>query len=666
VSDLHAPSSGSPYKGLASYEEADAPSFFGRDADAELVVANVLASPLTLLFGGSGVGKSSLLHAGVAPRLRAQADIVPVLFSEWHGDAAAALAARLRSACGLDSGGPGDTLAATIESCANHEGVDLVVILDQFEEYFVYQPDGGDRLSLEFPPAVAHAGLPVSFMLAIREDALARLERFKGRVPGLFDTYLRLDRLGRDAAREAIVAPLARHAALHPDEAVVAEPALVDEVLDEVEVGRVAFGSAGAGVLVVGGERSIELPYLQLVLTRLWDEERRAGSRVLRLETLERLGGADRIVRTHLDRALDALGASEQQVAADTFRYLVTPSGTKIAHRVDDLAEYAGQPSEAVAVVLAQLAAGDTRVVRPVGDDGYEIYHDVLAPAVLDWRARYLHARELAALSITHRWLRALNPLIVAFAFAVAGLLLFLAPRGVQSLSEDGPSPLHRLGTLTIGAAVVATIALAGIRPAVNWAASFVVALASQEAWGAVSVVVVEASRDAGYVPGRHKYILAAGVTMALAAGVAAFALRRRSTLRRPIHPSRASVLLACAGAALTFVPLLFSPLTMNANGADEGLYYDNPWYRLDPIGIAFAGAVGVLLLLRAEPRIATGWLAGTATNALLYAAGMAVFASSTFRGYGNNLHHAALAWFATAALFAAAAVLVRVRRDLR
>ena len=153
----------------------------------------------------------------------------------------------------------------------------------------------------------------------------------------------------------------------------------------------------GAGAASGPGLRPIEAPYLQLVLTRLWDEERRAGSRQLRLETLERLGGAERIVRTHLDDALDALSADEQELAASVFRYLVTPSGTKIAHRVDDLAEYAGAPPAAVASVLGKLAAGGTRVVRPAGEDAYEIYHDVLAGAVLDWRARYLHARELAA-----------------------------------------------------------------------------------------------------------------------------------------------------------------------------------------------------------------------------------------------------------------------------
>ena len=59
-----------PYKGLEYYAEADAPFFFGREGEEEIVVANLLAARLTLLYGPSGVGKSSLLRAGVARRLR--------------------------------------------------------------------------------------------------------------------------------------------------------------------------------------------------------------------------------------------------------------------------------------------------------------------------------------------------------------------------------------------------------------------------------------------------------------------------------------------------------------------------------------------------------------------------------------------------------------------
>ena len=48
----------------------DAPFFFGREAEQEIIIANLMASRLTLLYGASGVGKSSVLHAGVVHHLR--------------------------------------------------------------------------------------------------------------------------------------------------------------------------------------------------------------------------------------------------------------------------------------------------------------------------------------------------------------------------------------------------------------------------------------------------------------------------------------------------------------------------------------------------------------------------------------------------------------------
>ena len=115
----------------------------------------MLASRLTLLFGESGVGKSSLLHAGAAPRLRAVGDLVPVIFSDWRGDAAASLASALRRACGLDGDLVDEDLAATIAACAEVSGDDLVIVLDQFEEYFIYHPDEdggtGSRASSHAP-----------------------------------------------------------------------------------------------------------------------------------------------------------------------------------------------------------------------------------------------------------------------------------------------------------------------------------------------------------------------------------------------------------------------------------------------------------------------------------------------------------------------------------
>ena len=58
----------SPYKGLAAFEDSDLDAllFFGREREQEIIAANLLAYRLTVLYGASGVGKSSVLRAGVA------------------------------------------------------------------------------------------------------------------------------------------------------------------------------------------------------------------------------------------------------------------------------------------------------------------------------------------------------------------------------------------------------------------------------------------------------------------------------------------------------------------------------------------------------------------------------------------------------------------------
>ncbi len=82
----------------------------------------------------------------------------------------------------------------------------MLVILDQFEEYFLYHEneDGDGTFAVEFPRAVNRPDLRASFLISIREDALAKLDRFKGRIPNLFDNYLRIEHLDRAAARAAI------------------------------------------------------------------------------------------------------------------------------------------------------------------------------------------------------------------------------------------------------------------------------------------------------------------------------------------------------------------------------------------------------------------------------------------------------------------------------
>ncbi len=432
----------SPYKGLVPFEdsELDALLFFGRERESEIIGANVLAARLTVLYGPSGVGKTSVLQAGVAHRLRRQAqanieerghpEFVIVVFDGWSGDPVAQLRAAVRDelsdlfGSALLDEQEGERLADTLERWTNALACDLLLVLDQAEEYFLYHAEEAG-LAEELPELVTRPGLRVRVLLSLRDDALAKLDRFKGRIPNLFGNYLRLDHLDRRAARAAIEGPVERYNELAPESQVELEPALVDAVLAETVAGKVDLGEIGGGLGPGETDESrVEAPYLQLVMERVWDEERGEGSNRLRATTLERLGGAEAIVRAHLHRAVDALSASEKDVAADVFRYLVTPSGAKIAHGVGDLAEYAAVDERRLVPVLMMLDR--ERIVRPVdgaGSDGarYEIFHDVLAEAVLGWRRERERDRERRVAARRHRRL-----LVVAVA-ALVGLAAMAA-----------------------------------------------------------------------------------------------------------------------------------------------------------------------------------------------------------------------------------------------
>ena len=367
----------SPYKGLASFEdsELDALLFFGREREIAAVAANVLANRLTVLYGPSGVGKSSLLGAGLARRLRELSGAPVVVHDTWAEDPAARLITSVHAECGELGATAG--LVDTVAAAAQQKG-ELHLLLDNFEEYMLYHGLEGP-LSTALPELLRRPGLRVNVLLSLRDDALAELDEFVGRIPELFSNLLRLDRLDREAGKAAILGPLARYSEL-AEESFTAEDALVEAVLDEA--------SSDAGV---------EAPYLQLVLERLWERERETGSRELRLSTLRAIGGARAVVREHVRGALNALPLAEQEAAARVVRQLVTPSGRKVSHEPSDLAEYADVEDAELRRLLDRL--GSERIVRGVnGMQGaptrYEIFHDVLGPPILAWQAEHQLQRE--------------------------------------------------------------------------------------------------------------------------------------------------------------------------------------------------------------------------------------------------------------------------------
>lgn len=416
-----------PYVGLVPFKEADFAYFFGRASEANLIAANLAASRLTVLYAPSGAGKSSVLRAGVLPRLRELAEdrheddgpagTIVAYTRDWSTDPGAAVAtavaqaaAELRgSAADRDSRLEAPELSTRwLREVLGETGVDTIyLILDQFEEYLLYHPGrSGEGFVTELGEILRSRDLGVNVLISIREDGIAGLDRFKGTVPRLLDNYLRLAHLEPQAARSAIEGPLAHYnAVVPPDDRVDVEPGLVDKVLEQVRVGRLAVGReepTTAGL--VAERRDIEAPFLQLVLVRLWTVELAGGSRLLRKGTLDQLGGAHTIVQTHLDTVMRGLPGPQRDLAAQVFRHLVTVSGSKIALGVEDLAELTGRSPDELSGLLVTLCAVDRRILRPVPPPAgttratrYEIFHDVLGAAVLAWRRRYLADAERAA-----------------------------------------------------------------------------------------------------------------------------------------------------------------------------------------------------------------------------------------------------------------------------
>ena len=400
----------SPYKGLAAFEDSavDALFFFGRDRDSQVIAANLMASRVTVLFGPTGVGKTSVLRAGVAYKLRQEAGVDVRVHSSWIGDPSEALA-----------------------DLAPRAGRDLYLMLDQFEEFFLYHE--ADRTFVDqLADVIRRPDLRVNVLIGIREDSLALLDAFKAVIPNLLSNRLRLENLDRTAGEAAIRGPLQRFNELVPAEhRIDVDSDLVEAVLDEVAAGRVELGAVGRGVVSApsDGDR-IEAPYLQLVMSRLWEVEADRGSKLLRRETLAELGGATQIVEDHLEHAMADLSPRQKDAAAAMYNFLVTPSGSKIAHRTRDLAGYAEIEELEAAEVLRQLAA--ERIVRASSENGagtrYEIYHDVLADAVAAWRNRYSGERAVRDSERRRRRARlvataALMGLVLVAAIAVYALL---------------------------------------------------------------------------------------------------------------------------------------------------------------------------------------------------------------------------------------------------
>ncbi|MCG8464121.1 MAG: SUMF1/EgtB/PvdO family nonheme iron enzyme [Xanthomonadales bacterium] len=212
------------YPGPRSFrdEESERRLFFGRDQAIESLTHRIRAARLVALFGKSGLGKTSLLQAGVYSKLRDEYDYlpIPVRFSQPGINPVetiieAALAADGKKGIEVLSGAR-DSLWEFFRTTDFWRGDTLftpVLVLDQFEEIFTLQ-------STEFRRELAaglhdltsrrlSADLKLRIVLSLREEYLGALEELVAEVPDILETRFRLAPLDVDDTRKAIEDPAA-------------------------------------------------------------------------------------------------------------------------------------------------------------------------------------------------------------------------------------------------------------------------------------------------------------------------------------------------------------------------------------------------------------------------------------------------------------------------
>ncbi len=304
-----------PYKGLRAFREGDADDFFGRDELIDRLLERLQISDARDRFlavvGPSGSGKSSVVKAGLMPRLRQGAlpDSDNWFISEMFPGAnplveleAALLRvainppSSLRQQLGEDTEGLQRAIKRILP--AGDDDTELVLIIDQFEELFTQVEDEAARVhfldSLRAALLDPHSRLRV--IVTIRAD--------------FYDRPLQYEALGELMRRRTeVVLPLSQadleRAILGPAErvGVTPEPGLVQTIIDDV------------------GEQPGTLPLLQYALTELF--ERRQG-RVMTLRAYQDIGGVTGALARRADELYREIDPDAQEAIRQLFLRLVT------------------------------------------------------------------------------------------------------------------------------------------------------------------------------------------------------------------------------------------------------------------------------------------------------------------------------------------------------
>ncbi|CAO5229688.1 hypothetical protein [Frankia sp. AgKG'84/4] len=377
--------SASPYVGLRYYETDDQHRFYGRDREAQEARALWLSNRLLIVYGQSGVGKTSLLRAGVVPRIsQRDANLLPVsripqgsafpaavvphhnpysfaLLSAWSREEPPTLAAGMRVA---------EFLRGLPEVMDRYDTpLPLLVAIDQFEELFsdlphrrVYREEFVEQL------VEAVEALPrLRLLIAIREDFVAKLLPYEATLGQHGRARFPVGLLGSQAALEAVTRPLASTARFFA-------PGVAEKLVDNLRTTVISNSLGEIGETVTD---TVEPVHLQVVCSALW-EALPEPVREISLGHLRDHGNIERALTDFCARTVAEVSARHGVPEPDVWEWLIREFVTEMGTRgtvYEGISTAGGMPNE---VARALEERHILKAERRAGSHWFELLHDRL------------------------------------------------------------------------------------------------------------------------------------------------------------------------------------------------------------------------------------------------------------------------------------------------
>ena len=333
------------------------PALFRPQPGNPPITSSAIADPHLVVFGPSGVGKSSIIAAGVLPRIQQRhRNAICVLNRDWSagfydeiGTAWTKEAERVLNTT-LSRGG---SLDERIKEIAEEGGGPIVLVFDQFEDFFAHLDRGNARRwRSTLKPSCRNRASIGDLAIGIRYDELGRLDQLRLRISDIMVNAFELDYLTPEQAAEAIRNPIKA-----VDPTVTVDDELVEDVIYKCQLNRIRRQDIVVGKPIRTEPGGVNAPFLQLTLERVWrayQEDKTPGLTV----TYNALGGVDQIVSDHFAQVISELDENERLACARVFQLLVTPYGSKIAIPLADLARATHLDAASLSKILDELSSG--------------------------------------------------------------------------------------------------------------------------------------------------------------------------------------------------------------------------------------------------------------------------------------------------------------------